>query len=180
MVWFGDLNRSNEDFTPVGLSDGWIMTGHVEQRWGLIGARGSAGFTRQPLQGVGDSPNVDTWMGEAGIVVHPLAATGNAIGISPFGALGLGFVRYGFGRGEPVIFPEAGAMYAGDDQARFAWSAGGGVDVPLPLIGGVPTAIRVEFQQQTLPRSHFETLGGERHGPVHNRRLTLGLLGYAF
>jgi len=181
MVWFGDLNQPTEELTPVGLGDGWIVTGKVEQRWGVIGARGSIGYTRQPIQGVGDAPGVDAWTGDVGLVIHPLARAGEELGVSPFGTAGIGFARYGFGRGEPVLFPEAGAMYPGDDQARLAWTAGGGIDFPLPLPAAMPpTALRIEFQQQTVPRSHFTALDGERHGSVHNRRITIGLMGYAF
>jgi hypothetical protein len=177
LVSFGALNQPADERPAVGLSDGWIMTGSIEQRFGLVGGRASIGFTQRPFEGRGEALDINAWMGDAGVILHPLAAVG--VPFSPFATAGLGFVRYGFGTGDPIVMREAEAIYPGEEQARWTWTAGGGVDIAVPaLSGATPIAIRGEFQHQAVQQSHFTDLEGAWHGPVSNQRFTLGLLAF--
>jgi len=174
---FGALNDPTAERPAVGLADGWIMTASGEQRFGVIGGRASLGVTQRPFTGTGETLDINAWMGDAGLILHPFGQTNPPL--SPFGAAGLGFVRYGFGTGDPVVMQDAGAVYPGEEQARWMWTVGGGIDVAVPGVSPrAPIAIRAEFQRQTVPRSHFTTLDGDWHGSVANQRFTIGLLGF--
>jgi opacity protein-like surface antigen len=177
MMSFGAMNQPVAERPAVGFADGWVMTGSLEQRVGVLGGRATIGFTQRPFEGTGEALNINAWMGDFGAVLHPL---GNLdIPFSPFAAAGIGFVRYGFGTGDPIVYHEAGAIYPGEEQARWAWTAGGGVDIAIPAFpGSTPVAIRGEFQHQAVQRSHFTDLDGAWYGGMSNQRFTLGLLAF--
>jgi hypothetical protein len=145
---------------------------------GRLGTRLSAAFTQRPLQ-LGDEPrDINTWLVDLSLMLRLLPPReGNTI--APFLSAGGGFVHYGLGVGPALPIEEAGVVYPGDNQLRFAVVGGGGVDIlPRGLqFARTPLGLRLEVANHVTLRSPFETFEGERLGPIHNLRFGASLIG---
>jgi hypothetical protein len=179
-IQYGALNPGR-GAPELALEPGWIVHGFVEgPAFGdLIGARLLGAFSQGPFEFDGASRSINTWLVDLTLVLRPFGLDGQGT-ISPFAVGGGGVITHGFGRaGRPVVIPEAGAMYSGDDQASWQLTFGGGIDiVPAGFaIGGTPVGIRIEAVDHMALRSPFTDLEGGRLGPVHNIRLGVSLVG---
>jgi hypothetical protein len=179
-IRYGTLNPGRGG-PELALEPRWIVHGFVEGAvlGDFLGARALGAFSQAPFEFDGVSRSINTWLADAALVLRPfgLAASG---AFSPFVLGGAGVITHGFGRaGRPVLIPEAGVMYSGDDQASWQLTFGGGIDiVPAGFaIGGTPVGIRIEAVDHMALRSPFTDLEGGRLGPVHNIRLGVSLVG---
>ncbi|HEU0078118.1 MAG TPA: hypothetical protein VFQ76_10745 [Longimicrobiaceae bacterium] len=175
-IWFGDFNERGPS---LALQSGWLAAAHAEQYMGSgrIGARLGAAFTQRPFDAAGLARDINTWLFDASLLLRPLPVDRRR-SVVPFLSVGAGLVSYGFGQGRPVVFEESGAVYPGDSDRR--WTVGGGVGldfVPRFSLFGTPLGVRLEAADQVALESPFESPDGDALGPVHNVRVTLGLVG---
>lgn len=175
-IWFGDFN---EQGPSLALQSGWLAVAHAEHYvgGGRLGARLGAAFTQRPFDAAGLARDINTWMFDGSVLLRPLPVDRRR-SVVPFVSLGAGVVSYGFGEGRPVVFEESGAVYPGNTDRQFAVVGGLGVDVvPRLSLFGTPLGVRLEAADHVALESPFETPGGDSLGPVHNVRVTLGLIG---
>lgn len=175
-IWFGDFNDQGP---PLALRSGWLAAVHAEQYLGRgrIGARLGAAFTQRPFDAAGLARDINTWLFDASLLLRPLPVDRRRT-VVPFLSLGGGVVSYGFGEGRPVVFEESGAVYPGDTDRRLTVVGGLGVDVvPRLSLFGTPLGVRLETADHVALESPFRTPDGDALGPVHNVRVTLGLVG---
>ena len=175
-IWFGDFNGSG---AALALEGGWLAAAHAEHYLGSgrIGARLGAAFTQRPFEAAGEARDINTWLFDASVLLRPLPVDRRR-SVVPFVSLGAGVVSYGFGEGRPVVFEGSDAVYPGDDDRQFAVVGGLGIDfVPGRSLWGTPLGVRLEAADHVALESPFETPGGDALGPVHNVRVTLGLIG---
>jgi opacity protein-like surface antigen len=175
-IWFGDFN---EQGPSLALQSGWLATVHAEQYLGRgrIGARLGAAFTQRPFDAAGLARDINTWLFDGSLLLRPLPLDRRR-SVVPFLSVGAGVVSYGFGEGRPVVFEESGAVYPGDTDRRLTVVGGLGVDfVPRFSLWGTPLGVRLEAADHVALESPFQTPDGDPLGPVHNVRVTLGLIG---
>jgi hypothetical protein len=175
-AWFGDFTESGP---ALALDDGWLAhaQGEYFMAGGRLGARLGAAFTQRPFQAPDRARDINTWMFDAAATLRPLPLRrGSAV--SPFLAAGVGVISYGFGEGTPVEFEGADAVYPGDTRRQLTAVGGVGLDlVPRFSLFDTPLGLRLEVADHVALESPFESLDGEAHGPVHNVRVTIGLIG---
>lgn len=175
-ISFSDFNDSG---AALALDAGWLAVAHAEQYMGngRLGARLGAAFTQRPFPVAGDARDINTWLFDASLLVRPLPVS-RGRGVVPFLSLGAGVVSYGFGDGRPVVFEGSNAVYPGDTDRQLTVVGGLGIDVvPGRSVWGTPLGVRLEAADHVALESPFRTPGGDRLGPVHNVRVTLGLIG---
>lgn len=175
-IWFGDFNESG---APLALESGWLAAAHAEHYVGSgrLGARLGAAFTQRPFTVAGDARDINTWLFDASLLLRPLPVSRRR-GVVPFLSLGAGVVSYGFGDGRPVVFEGSDAVYPGDTDRRLTAVGGLGIDfVPGRSLWGTPLGLRLEAADHVALESPFRTAAGGTLGPVHNVRVTLGLIG---
>ena len=172
-IWFGALDEGGR----FALDAGWLTDAHVE-RWygGRLGLRAHAAFTQRPLQLPGDTRDVNTWLIDGSALLHLLPPRADRA-VAPFVSTGVGVVSYGLGEGRRVVIADD-MVYPGDSDRQIAGIVGLGIDfLPGWNWWGNRVGLRLEAADHMATRSPFETAGGETFGPVHNRRLTLSLIG---
>ncbi|HEX2190925.1 MAG TPA: hypothetical protein VHG51_18600 [Longimicrobiaceae bacterium] len=175
-VWFGDFNESG---TPLAMDAGWLATASAEHYMvsGRLGARLGAAFTNRPFTVSGDTRDINTWLFDASLLLRPLPARAGR-SVVPFLSLGAGVASYGFGDGRRVVFEGSNAVYPGDTDRQLTVGGGLGIDfIPGRSFWGTPLGIRLEAADHVALESPFQTPGGDALGPVHNVRVTLGLIG---
>lgn len=175
-VWFGDFNESG---ASLALESGWLAVAHAEHYLGSgrIGARLGAAFTQRPFDAAGLARDINTWMFDGSLLLRPLPVDRRR-SVVPFLSVGAGVVSYGFGEGRPVVFEGSDAVYPGDTDRQFAVVGGLGVDVvPRLTLFGTRLGVRLEAMDHLALESPFEAPGGDALGPVHNVRVTIGLIG---
>lgn len=176
-VWFGEFNEGG---TSLALDDGWLasLQGEYYVWGGRSGLRLGAAFTQRPFQAPDGARDINTWLFDASVLFRPLPARPDRAGISPYLAVGGGLVNYDFGEGLPLTFPDAEAVYPGDNEMKWAAVGAVGIDlVPRLRFLDTPLGIRLEVADHVVIDSPFESFDGESFGPVHNVRVTLGLIG---
>lgn len=175
-IWFGDFNESG---ASLALESGWLAAAQAEQYLGggRVGARLGAAFTQRPFNAAGDARDINTWLFDASLLLRPLPVRRER-GFVPFVSLGAGVVSYGFGEGRPVVFEGSDAVYPGDTDRQLTVVGGVGMDfVPRLAVFGTPLGVRLEAADHVALESPFRDAGGGTLGPVHNVRVTLGLVG---
>jgi hypothetical protein len=178
-IWFSDFNAGGTG-APLRLDPGWVAHAHVEQWYGTgrVGARASGAFTRRPLPMVDHTRQIETWFLGADLLGR-FAAPHPARQVAPFLALGAGLARYGLGEGPPIVFVPESARYPGAAPRRLTLNLGLGVDLmPDWTLFDTPIGVRAEVMDQVALRSPFAPLEGGRFDPLHNVRLSLGVLGF--
>jgi len=136
-------------------------------------------LTRRPLVVSDDTHRIRTWAIDGSLMLRPLPARETRV-VAPFVSIGAGMFHYGLGRtGRPVIATDAEVVYPGADEAQWAGVVGGGIDIlPASLrLFETPLGIRLEVANHTVFQSPFQSLDGDRLGPLHNLRFSIGLIG---
>jgi hypothetical protein len=107
---------------------------------------------------------------------HPLASQGD-LPVLPYLAVGAGAIAYDLGRGTETLFPEADARHDGRKRAVPVVLAALGFDIEIPWTWYRQSVrIRTEVADHIAIESPLLRMSsGDRHGPVHHFRLTVGL-----
>lgn len=171
-IWFGSLAEGIE------LDPGWVANVQAEQWYwrGRVAARGNVAFTQRPLHSSTDERQINTWIFDGSVLLRPVPAREDRR-VAPYVSLGAGVVNYGFGRGRQVVLGD-GAVYPGSGERQFAVVGGAGIDfLPRVALFDTPLGLRLDFADHVTLESPFQDAGGNAYGPVHNVRVTLGLIG---
>jgi hypothetical protein len=182
-VWFSPLNPDaqqvgGETVSDIELAPGWVA-GLQFENWfgsGRAGGRIGAAFTTRNLSIPGEADrDVDVWMLDAAFMLRLLGPHRLNV-VAPYIVGGAGLVGYGL-RSDVETHIPAGAVYDGDNDARFAPMGGIGFDI---LTGwrwdDEPIGIRIEATDHVMLESPFRDIEtGDRLGMIHNIRVTLGL-----
>lgn len=177
-VLFGDLNAGAAGGgTSVKPETGWNV-GITGQHWassGRVGFRVNGSYTNRPVDFPDRTRNIGITMADAGFVLRFLPATAGQT-VAPYIGAGAGIVYYGFGAGPRIIFPEANAVYEGNDHVNFAAVGTFGFDIRTNLKwDGNPIGIRLEGQDHWVPKSPLEPISGGDFNAVHNFQVNLGV-----
>jgi hypothetical protein len=184
-VWTSRLNAGAEvdgfegEARRLEPGTGWVF-GVQGDHWlwgGILGVRVGGGYTRHySLRWNDRTRQIGNWQGEASLVTRFLVPDPERV-FSPYVAAGVGGVRYGLGRGDPVSFPEANAFYRGRQRYELAANGALGLDVITRWIfDDAPLFFRVEAANQVAFDSPLRRLTDrDDFGPVHNVRFTIGL-----
>jgi hypothetical protein len=173
-VWFGSF----ADADDLALDPGWIVNAHAEHWLGgrRFGLRAQVAYTQRPFATPFETRDIDSWLAGADLLVRFLPVRPGR-SASPYVGAGAGMVRYELGRGPPIVVAED-VVYPGNDERRFAVTAALGLDLlPGWNLFDTPIGVRLELTDHVALTSPLESMGGRRFGPVHNVRLSLGLLG---
>jgi hypothetical protein len=180
-IWFSDFNAGGTG-TALALDPGWVAVAHVDH-WvdrGRFGGRVNAAFSRRPLDTAGDVRGIHTWIIGGDLLLRLLPASPNR-SFAPFIGAGGGVASYGLGKGGSVILDPERARYPGDTDRQLTVSGAFGIDiVPRFTIFGTPSGFRIEVIDHVALKSPFEPHGetfGGTFDPVHNVRVSIGLLG---
>ncbi len=178
-ISFGALNPGAGG-TELTMDAGWLVTVFGEHWMGArrVGVRVHGGFTQRPLQVPEQTRDIATWMVDGTLLLRPLPAIEGRT-VAPFLSLGGGIISYGLGTGGEIAYPDANAVYGGDDEVQPTVVGGVGIDV-LPRgvsLFGTPLGLRLEVADHVTLRSPFRDLEGGTLGPIHNIRFTAALLG---
>ncbi|MBX6363876.1 MAG: hypothetical protein IRZ00_08415 [Gemmatimonadetes bacterium] len=176
-VLFGDLNAGHLATTKVKPETGWNV-GITGQHWassGRVGFRVNGSYTNRPVDFPDRTRNIGVTMADAGFVLRFLPAT-EGRSVAPYVGVGAGIVYYGFGAGPRMVFPEAGAVYEGDDHVNFAVAGSFGFDIRTNLKwDGNPVGFRLEAQDHWVPKSPLDPINGGDFNAVHNVQINLGV-----
>jgi hypothetical protein len=184
-ISFGAFNPdADAEAAELALGAGPIFNifGEAYGGRGYLGLRGNVAFTQRPLEFSGESRKINTWLVDAGVVLRPMPLTETSA-ISPFLTADGGVSSYGLGRsGRAVVIDDSDVVYPGDDERQWMLVGGGGIDIiPGRLrIAGTPIGLRLEVADHVTMRSPFQTLTGERPGPIHNLRIGASLVGFGW
>lgn len=176
-VHFGTMNSgAGTSTTTLAPSSGWIVGLQATQWWGSghVGGRLNGAFTSRPFPLPGSRRNVAVSMADADLVLRflPAAATRT---VSPYVALGGGFVYYGLGAGPQLAPDGAGATYDGKDHVQAAAVGSFGFDVLTHMRwGDNPVGFRLEGTDH-MTKSPFKPVAGGDFSAVHNVRVSLGV-----
>jgi hypothetical protein len=178
-IWFSDFNAGSPGI-PLALEAGWVAAGHIEH-WidrGRFGGRVNGAFSRRPLDTAGESRGIHTWIVGGDLLLRLFSASPGR-SVAPFIGAGAGMVSYGLGSGGAVILSPEQARYPGDTDRQFSVSGAFGIDVlPSFTILGTPSGIRIEVIDHVALKSPFTPIdSGAAFDPVHNVRVSIGLLG---
>jgi hypothetical protein len=177
-MYFTDFNSGGAG-TPFGLEPGWVATAHMDH-WvnrGRLGGRINAAFTRRPMETVGDVREIHTWVIGADLLLR-FARPRPGRSVAPFISAGGGIISYGLGEGPSVVLSPEAALYPGDTDRQFTVSGGLGFDImPGFEILGSPAGFRLEAIDHMALQSPFDPVAGSAFDPVHNIRVSLGLMG---
>lgn len=182
-IWFSPLNPSApsvEGTAPgdIELGLGWVI-GLQAEKWfgsGRVGARLNGALTERPLTLPGrPDRDIGVWLLDADLLLRLAPATPNRM-VSPFISAGVGVIRYKLGEGSLQSYPDAGAVYDGNDDPRLMGTAGLGFDILTALEWDrQPVGFRLEVVDHVAIDSPFHEIGGDRFGLVHNVRVVLGV-----
>ncbi len=157
---------------------GWLA-GAFYERWlgaGYVGYRFNGALSQSAVPWNGINRNVRMWLGDVDLVLRPVNPEGGHK-VFPFLAAGAGGVIYDMGRGLPVSFDAANAMYSGRQNPRFAAAVSGGIDIVTPWSADFsPILVRLQVGDHMVLRSPFSPLiGGGSFDPVHQLHAELSL-----
>jgi hypothetical protein len=183
-VYFTNLNPSaptieGQAARDITLETTWVMGLQFEQWFGSgrLGARIEGAVTESNLEVPGRTPrDVGVWLADVSLLLRVLSADPENT-VAPYIRGGVGLVGYGLGDGDVLNYLPAGAVYDGNDAARFSPIAGIGFDI---MTGwrwdDEPIGFRIEATDHMALESPFRDFGtGERFGMIHNVRVTLGI-----
>lgn len=183
-VYYTQLNPSPGTINGLSARDltldpSWLIGLQFEQWWGSgrVGGRLNAALTESGLEVPGRSPrDIGFWLADASFLLRFLSAQPDR-SVAPFISAGVGVVKYKLGDGDVLQYTPSGAVFDGDDKARFAVNGGIGFDIRTGWSwDGDPIWVRLEGSDNIALNSPlYELEGGDRYGLVHNVRVTLGV-----
>ncbi len=178
---FSDLNPDSG--APVGLAPTTVrVLGLHFDRWfggsERVGFRLAGAWQAPDVPWVQGDRTIDVVSGDVSLMVR-LITTRDDEGLSvlPYVMGGFGGIWYDLGDGDPAGFPAAGTFHDGERRISPVAVYGAGLDLGLPFRWfGNPMRLRVEAADHYALESPLLHLSsGDREGPVHNYRVTLGL-----
>lgn len=208
-------------FADLSLETGWIAGAQAEYWFGngRFGLRANGGYTERSFdlefddgfvdgdddffEDERDFGDVNTWLADGNVLIRILTPERDRT-LSPFVNLGLGIVHYNPAGDQPIIIPEANAIFGdfggldvvdgnivvdvddgGNGETEFAGVLGLGTDI---ILEGAPVMFRLEladhiaFDSPARPLFALDEVDDEivfgdaddDFDAVHNVRLTLG------
>ncbi len=176
-IFFGKWNGSGSGTFAMQPSAGWVV-GLQAEKWlgsGQLGLRFNTAYTKRPLSlPEGRDRNLAIGLGDVGLVLHLLPVSSGPT-VAPYLSVGGGFVYYGLGAGEPILFPTANAKYEGGGHLEPAAAGAFGIDIPTGLRWDEDVVgVRLEVGDH-VTRSPLKPITGSDFSPVHNVRVLLGI-----
>jgi len=180
----GDLNA---DAAPSGggatavIAPGssWVVGIHVDRWYGSdarVGVRVQSSYQQPRFDWTSSQRKIDAVGGDVSLMLRPLSPDSEP-SVLPYLAIGAGGMFYDLGRGRETLFPEADARHDGRARAVPVGLVALGVDVAIPWTWyRQAVRIRTEVADHIAISSPLLRMSsGDRHGPVHHFRLTIGL-----
>ncbi len=143
--------------------------------WGQLGLRFEGAYSRSPMTVPGGPDrSLGMALGDVGLLLRLVPARpGNTV--APYVGVGGGFMYYGLGAGDSILYPAANAKYKGGNHLEPALVGSFGVDVLTSMRwDDDPVGIRIEASD-LIARSPFKPLTGSSFSPVHTARVLLGV-----
>jgi len=184
---FSDIGDLNADASPSGggtaavIAPGgsWVVGIHVD-RWyrsdARLGVRVQTSYMQPRFDWTSSQRKIDALGGDVSLMVRPLSPDTDPP-VLPYLAVGAGGILYDLGRGRETLFPEADARHDGRVRAVPVGLVAVGFDVAIPWTWYRQSVrIRAEVADHMAISSPLLRMSsGDRHGPVHHFRLTIGL-----
>ncbi len=164
---------------PIEPGAGALLALHVD-RWylddGRLGVRVQGAYQQPRLDWGASTRRIDTFSADLSLLVRPLSPDDEPP-LIPYLALGAGGIWYDLGRGRETSFADADARHDGRQRLTPVGLVAIGFDVPIPWSWyRQEVRVRVEAADHVSLRSPLRRLSdGDRHGPVHHLRFTIGL-----
>jgi len=186
-------------FLDLTLDPGWIAGTQFEVWFGRgrFGLRANGLYTERSFDldvgddnvfdliddGIGNFTfgDVNTWLLDGDIMIRILTPRRGRTW-APFLSLGAGVAIYNPAGDGGIVLPEANVIWNGDDgngKTRFATAFGLGTDIlPGWNLGSIGIGLRLEIADHIAWNSPADPLfGDDDFDPVHNVRLTAGVMG---